>query len=307
MVSIVKYLINNNDKLPNQLINLIFNYADLCSSIIKISTNGIEVYDFNTLEKKHEITCRIFEFSASQCGTFVAGSNNLNNVCIWNMMNGEIVQVIKFSGNWAFFPKHIFTSTNELLVAINRQIFSFNYCKDTTTWVHTYTYEIPLTSGMILNIKHNTYHSFACGTVSGHIYVFDTQTKKITHALEQMISGVTNEINYLTFIKDKLAACSSNGTYMCIDIKTGTFAHLEKPQQENSYSKVFIENILITPSLTQVIGTVNSKTYVWDFSTGNIVKVLDICVLRNSTFTPGGTKLVSTDRISSINVIHWNV
>jgi len=301
MVSIIKTPIITNDKLPNELMN-----ADMCSSIIKIGGEGIEVYDFNTLEKKKDIkTFYLFDMSASPCGTFAAGTNENPNIHIWDTKSGELVQVIKLSG---FAPKHTFTPTNELLVSIENCIFSYNYCTETKQWVLNHTYTIPTTSGLIVKIEHNKEHLFACGTNTGHIHVFDTNSQKMTGTLEQFVSGDESEIYSLTFFKNMLAASSWNGINITIDISTGKHTVLENLTSIFSCKSVNIFNLLLTPSLTYVIASKNYKTYVWDVSTGKIVEVLDINILEeHSTFTPGGTKLVFTSRDSQIKVVDWKV
>jgi WD40 repeat protein len=298
MVSITKMPIITNNILPNELMEVVFDYADMYSSIVKAGPNGIEVYDFNTLEKKKDIkTFYLFNMSVSPCGTFFAGSNENPNVHIWNLNSGELVQVIKLSEDTECAPKHIITSTNELLITQNNFIYSYNYCNETNKWVQNHTYEVPTTSELIVQIEHNTENLFACGTNTGHIYVFNTHNKKMTHTLTQIITGDLSDIKYINFIKNKLVAVSWNDTKMFIDITTGKHTFMEN-------TIAIGDTLLLTPCLTKVIASVYSKTYVWDFSTGKILKVMDIHMLSNAIFTSGGTKLVYTDMNSGVYVVN---
>ncbi len=311
MVSIIKSHNNPpNPVIPNEVMSIVYDYADVCSSIFKMTTDGVEIYDFNTMKKVRELkTHWLFQMSISPCGTFVVGSNEHSNIYIWNMLKGELVEKIELGTGMNGQPHHTFTPEGELLVAYKNMINSYNYSPESNTFQLKHIVEIPETEAIITRFCYNKtkgYDLFACGTNTGNIYIINNSLKKLVSLITDFSMDEYREIYSLDFKNNKLVASSWGKKNMCFNLTTNTSALLEKPKFGNYRPPFIVDNLLITPCGTKVIGTYAFGTFVWELSTGKIVKKLDIKLKCFLTFSPGGSKLITSSRDSNIDVIDWH-
>ncbi len=314
MVSIIKsHDVLSSSILPNEVMSVICDYADMCSSIVKNCNNSIEVYDFKTLKRMLKIKTRteyIKKISVSPCGTFVSGSCEDNYIGIWNIKTGELIQVLLYEEG-TYGPDHTFTPKNELLITNANIIYYYKYSLETNEWYEYYVYEIPNLTGKISYITHNLSNDMlALGTNQGDVFIFDTKMKTIVHTFNLISSNDRRiDINSIYFNKNYILVSSWNEKYFIINIDINKIILLEKPNFGYERIILIIDNIMLTPCLTKVIGNhqYNKLTFIWDIKTGKIIKQLDIKLSSHFNFTPGGTKLISCDNdiFNKINVIDW--
>ncbi len=305
MVSIIKSQNNpSNPVLPEEVMSIVYDFADICSYVFKTTCNGVEMYDFNTMKKVREIrTLWLFEMSVSPCGTFVVGSNEHSRVHIWNMLTGELVEKIELRTGFEETPRHLFTPEGELLVACKNFINSFKYSPETKTFQWTRETRIPEEDGIITRICYNN-GLLACGTNTGNIYIFNS-SKTLVRTITDFSTDEYREINSIDIKNNKLVASTWGKKNVCFDLKTNLKAVFEKPKFGNHRTPFIVDNLLITPCGTKVIGSYDCATFMWDFSTGKIVRKLAIKPHSVRTFSPGGSKLITSSRDEKIEVIDW--
>lgn len=311
MVSIIKKHNNITDSiLPPEVINCIFNYADMCSSIVKMNNEEIEIFDFNTLKRTMVIKSPIwlFQMSVSSCGKFIVGSNEKSNLYIWNMLSGDLIQKIVLSETDCM-PLHTFTPDGDLLVGHDTYVHYFTYSSEMGLFQKEFIFTLP-EHGSITRVAHNSVNMYAFGTNTGYIFIFNINTKnsvpKLVHTLTQFTNDDVNEIDCINFNKNILVASSWGKKQICFDLTTNTHHLLEKPKFGNYRTPFIVSNLLITPCMKQVIGSYNFKTFLWDLSTGKIVKKLNFDVHNYHTFTPGGSKFIISCSYQSLKIFDWN-
>ncbi len=264
-----------NTNLPREVLNTILDYTDACSYIIKNSPYSIDIFDFNTHILIRRIpTFYLFRISVSPSGIFVAGSNK-NRMHIWNIMTGELNNVI-VEENFAKTPFHTFTPNNELLIAFNNLINCYTYYEESNTWNKTSTYQISTheDQDIISCIKHNSsLDIFACGTDAGYIYIFDTRTKNLIHTFSLETRIYYNEIRAIDFKNNILVATSYNSNNI-FDIITKNSKIIEEPDIEYDYKPFLIDTVMITPCLKKLIGQIKFNTFIWEVSTGILINKL---------------------------------
>ncbi len=279
--------------------------------IVKMCDNEIEFFDFNTLERKRVIKSPIwlFQMSVSPCGKFVAGSNEKSNVFVWNILTGELIENIVISDQDCQ-PVHTFTPDGNLLVGHTDCIYSFSYSSETNTFQKVNTTTIPETGGVITSLKHNSVDMFACGTNTGNIYIFNTNSETsssmLFHTITEFTKEEVNELCNIDFKNNVLVASSWGQKQICFDLTTNTLNILEKPKFGNYRTPFIVSNLLITPCMKKVIGTYNFYTFIWDLSTGNIDKKLNIDLHTFHAFNPSGSKLIISCRDPIFKIIEWD-
>ena len=183
MVSIIRQSSINlpyEYSLPEELLRPILEKADLCSKIVKLSSTGISVFDFNTHELIRNIdSIYYFNLSVSICGTFVVASNEYI-IHIWNINTGLKVNIdYEFLNETIEQRFHTFTLNNELLITYQNRIHSFEYSEEQKSWVLNHVYELGDTTGIICIKQNQTEHTFACATISGTIYIYNSLSKSV--------------------------------------------------------------------------------------------------------------------------------
>ncbi len=285
------------------------NFNDDCFSIVKKTSNKIEIFDFNTLELSKVINtvCWLFQISVSFCGKFVAGSNEKNYVFVWNIETGDLIEKIVLN-DLDYQPFHTFTPDGNLMIGYATRIYCFSYSSDINKFQMNYTYTIPETDTIITSVVHNSSDMFACGTNSGSIYVFNTTSNQLVHTLSEFTTNKDehNEIYSIDFKNNMLVASSWGKKQICFDLAKNTNQVLEKPKFGNYHTPFIISNLLITPCVTKVIGTYNYHTFIWDLSTGKIIKKMDFDIHSEHAFTPDGSKLVISSGDQIIKILDYD-
>lgn len=298
MVSIIKMDPSKiTTDLPVELVKPALLKADSHSYIIKLHTGTlIRVYDFYTLEIVNEVTVPFtLHMSLSKCENFIVLSYettvrilklddfNIQEVIqeipvdfvpIYDKVRDGDFRIMRSEGNGE--PVHTFTINNNLLIACGSIIRSFSY--DTNRWEEIHCYMIPGES-MIVKITANlTSNMFACGTLNGDVYVFDTISHHLIHDFTTRY-GLLRSDNYpeilsLTFNNNILVASSASGYNIILDLDTNTIQPIEVPPFKRSH----ITNFSLTPCVTKIIGysLYAHSAYLWDANTGRIIRKLDI-------------------------------
>jgi hypothetical protein len=309
MVSITRQPIKIPDEcgLPQELVKAILEKADMCEKVIKLTDNGISVFDFNTQTLIRNIKSKYyFKLSVSMCGIFAVGSNEHYPVDIWNINTGLAIKIEGTFENYISTPLHTFSLNNELLVTYKNSIYSYEFSEAHDCFIINHVYKIPDEHGVIIYITHNKYeHTFACALDSGKVYIFNSLTKTIiSHDIS--INLVDDYIMSLTFAK-KILFVVANDIKLIFNLTTGSNVMVQKPKT-NSRSVLYYINIsefYLLPCLTKAIGFSHGLSLIWDVKTGRIIKRVNMSLFfgLNAT-TPEGTKLVSCDRHKDIiNII----
>ncbi len=114
------------------------------------------------------------------------------------------------------------------------------------------------------------------------------------------------EITSIAFNNNKLAVSSIATNNILFDMNTNTQIKIEKPVMQYYGSYFNINNYMFTPCFTKFIGTFNNTSFMWDATTGKLIKQLSMILQENCTFTPYGTKLVSCGGRNGLQVFDWN-
>jgi WD40 repeat protein len=265
MVSIVPYenKLLTHLKLPSELVSIIVKFGDISSYIIIAKdVKSINIYDITTLDLIKKIPShpldKIINMSVSKCGNYVVGSNE-TQVCIWNLKTSELVRTIdvdfdaiydeerdgdfRLAGNYYNFngePVHTFTSNNELLVACNSQIKSYQYNSENKNWVDKYTYNIPEETKITCITANKSDNMFACGDLDGYVYIYSTDNQTLLHELTTrqrlMRSDHYPEITSMAFNQNILVVSSIGSNNILVDLNTMIIIKIEQHNiKENKY------------------------------------------------------------------------
>jgi WD40 repeat protein len=307
MVSIIRQSINLPDQciLPHELIKPILDKVN--NKIVKLSSNGLSVFDFNTRQLIRTIeSCCYFKLSVSRCGNFAVCSNENLPIHIWNINTGLKVQINKVFANKSRIQLHTFTLNNELLLPYKNCIYSFEYSEEQESWILNHVYEITENVDFV-SIQHNQLeHTFACATTSGNIYIFNSLYKTQSNMLVN-----TNIILSIQFNNNILVVIGMNGNYV-LDISTNTRTDLQKPDELSNYQYSHIGNFFLLPCLTKLIGTSRVTSFIldtqiafiWDIQTGQFIKRLNNVIDIFNTLSPEGTQIVTCNRSDSSIILH---
>lgn len=325
MVSLIPYDCNQLTKynlpIPLEVFqHFVIPIADIFSYIITKGINSIIISDYNTLDVIRTIhTFNLHNMSVSNCKKFIVGSDS-TRIRIWELKSGLCIKNIHmeifyinpetsiYSKSYGV-PSHAFTINNELLVASGSQIKCFTYNQDSNqdyNWNETFTYNIKKQNCQISCIVSNlTFNTFAFGTLQGEVYIFNHDTKQqiytFTTAIGLLRSDNFPEIISITFNKNILVVSSLTQFNFILNLSNLSLIKIVKPDDEYAF-RFTINNLLLTPSLEYVIGTCcNDKSYMWDISNGNIIKLLDINLNEYCIFSPQGTTLVSYGTYNGID------
>ncbi len=299
MVSITRLPIKISEEhgLPQELVTPIFEKADLCDKVIKLTDEGISIYDFNTGELIRTIKSKYyFSLSVSNCGTFAVGSNEHYPVHIWNINNGLSVKIDQTFDNQISSPLHTFSLNNELLVTNKNCIYSYEFSQTSEVFSINYVYKITNDVIIIYITSNKTEHMFACALDSGEVYIFNSLMKVQTIVLDRLIIPVDDYIKSLTFEKQLLFVVANN-MKIILNLATKTKVVLQKPKPvPGLIHYINVNNFYLLNCLTKAIGSSNGLSFMWDVNTGRIIKRLNISVSSLNGLTPGSTKLVSCNR-----------
>ncbi len=299
MVSIIRQSIkvSENSVLPQELISHILEKADLCSKIVKLSNNGISIFDFKSLKLIRNIKSNyLFKLSLSKCGNFVVGSNEHYPVHIWNINSGLKINIdIELEDEPTESPAHTFSLNNELLITHKNRIYSFEFSKEHKKWIVNHIYEIPEYSSIIYIEHNNSEHKFACVTTSRNIYILNSLTKTI----ETTLSEIDYYIISIMFNKHFIIVAGLHET--CVfNLNNNNKILLQNPTLSSSF---YIDQFFLMPCLTKVIGGSYHCSFIWDINTGHIIQNLNIKMNKYYTLTPGNTQIVSSDRDKRIKIV----
>ena len=301
---------NTYNKLPIELINHVFSFGDVCSYIITIGNNCIRIHDFNSHEIIRTIqTFNLLHISVSKCFKYVVGSNE-SLIGIWNLENNSLVQEINLENitnmngvNMGHYmltshgePIHTFTPNNKLLIASGNQIKS--YILENNIWIEKETYVVPNTRAIIVCLTSNTSDGlFACGTSSGDVYIYNSINNNFIHTFTTRVSFMRSDhvpgITSIAFNQNILVVSSIGRNHRLLNLSTMNTIKIEEPAHQFYGSYFLVKNYMITPCLTKFIGTINDSTYMWDATTGRVIKKLDIIIDDDCSFSPKYTYIVS--------------
>jgi WD40 repeat protein len=316
-----------NTPLPLELVKKIMKLADPCSHIItkNFRGNGICIYNFNILKIVRTIgNIKILHLSVSKCKKYIVGSNE-TSVNIWHLRNLDFFQSIDVEfepiydpvrdGNFRTIgsegngePVHTFTIDNKLLVACGSKIRSFYL--NNNVWIEEHYYNLPGNKKTIVCITSNLSNNmFACGDLSGDVYIFDINTKttiSFTTRVALMRSDHYPEITSLAFNNNKLIVSSIGTNNLLYDMNTNTLIKIEQPPMQFYGSYFNVNNYMFTPCFTKFIGTFHTGTFMWDATTGKVIKKLNMFLQTECSFTPFATKIVTNGRRNGLEVFDWN-
>ncbi len=310
-VSKSKYNLPSNDILPRELMEVVFDFTDSCSSIYNKEKNAIVKYDFNTLEKISEIKYTDFiwrRFSVSPCDIFIVVSHYAPCfVSIYNQQEESFVNILLLSYEHEIYTT--FIPNGDLLIAQKNCIYHYRLGSD-NNWTCIYTYNIPDESRSIEYITHNSIDMFVCYGCIGDIYIFNFNTHELIHTFTEIKTmcniDICNIIQSIDFKKNKLIIYidSFGPKYIYIDLEIKTVDILEEKKLFGNLNK---QKILFTPCLKKVIGhSLDEKSiFVWDLLTKKIIQKASVDIDNMSVFTPGGLQLIS-EYENKIKIINWS-
>ncbi len=306
MVSIVKHNLKiPNPILPIELLTNVLDKADICSKIIKMTRNGVAVFDFKTKKLIRNINSFwYFKLSVSKCGRFVVGSNENFPVKIWNINSGLEVPIdVELSSEYA--PLHTFTMNNELLITCNNEIYSFVFCNDTNMWKCNFIYEFENIKFIAFIKANDSTNKFIFSSDTGYVYIMNSTSTNIENILDNFIDkeiiniNFTNNIIIISTFNENIAFIKTNQ----LDYKK-IVLQKPKPKSRSIIHQFYISNYHILPCFTKVIGGFYNLSFIWDLTTGNIIKKINLYMGEFTSLSPNGTYMVSCQRTSSkINII----
>jgi WD40 repeat protein len=318
IIPVDESLITSNTILPLELAQHTIAIDDLCSYIITKGDKCIKIHDFTTHQLIRTIeTFELLHISVSKLINgiiYVIGSNS-THISIWNLNTSELINVISEveplyipeneddhyrytlmsnSGE----PTHTFTSNNNLLIASQNKIKVF--VLDNNIWVYNKTIELPHPHISIACITSNlTTNLFACGTMSGDVYVYNINNiwsielvHELTTRAQLMRSDHAPAITSLAFNKNILVISSVGKNNLLLNLSTMNCIKIEEPDAQYNGSYFTIYNYKLTPCLTKFIGTIHSRSYIWDALTGKIIRRLEVSLYEFS-FSPHGKYIAS--------------
>jgi hypothetical protein len=68
---------------------------------------------------------------------------------------------------------------------------------------------------------------------------------------------------------------------------------IEEPERQFNGSYFCVKNYMLMPCLTKFIGTINNRTYMWDATTGRVIKKLAVHIDNDCSFSPKYQYIVS--------------
>jgi len=325
MLSIVPFNedIITNSKLPIEIIKHVFTFNDICSHIITIGKNCINIYDFNTNEIIKTIdTFNVLHMSVSKCFKYIVGSND-SRLCIWNLEDLSLVQDINFDytpdlneDTMRYYSLsnhgesiHTFTSNNNLLIGFGHKVKS--YILEKNIWIENDQYELPYEHCVIACITANTTTDLiACGDLYGSVYIYNLINKNLVHKFTTRSLLVRTDhasaITSIAFNENILVVSSIGRNHILLNLSTMQQIRIEEPDRYHNGSYFYIKNYMLTPCLTKFIGTIYDRTYLWDAINGRVIKRLKIVIEDDCSFSPKGKYIVSNGRRYGIQKFEYN-
>ena len=310
-------------KLPIELIHHVMSIGDIAQYIIIRRDNSISIIDYNThtlLRSIHMLNVQ--HVSVSKCGNYIVGSDELR-ICIWNIEDCVLVQEIQaeYVHNMTEYqlgfyrhsnhgqPVHTFTKNNNLLIGSGRRVKLLSL--ENNIWIEQDTFEIPKASSIITYITANKFNNmFACGDSIGDVYIYDYNTRALIHnfttRLGLLRSDHASSITSIAFNRNILVVSSVGRNNILLNLSTMTSIKIQEPTHHYFGSYFTIKNYMLTPDLTKFIGTLNNITYMWDASTGLIIKELDVIIDNECSFSPQGHFIITYNWINDIRIIKFH-
>ncbi len=301
----------NNTKLPIELIKLTFSFEEVCSYIITKGHNCINIHNFGSHRIIRTIELpNLQHISVSNCYKYIVGSNN-SRIHIWKFEDASLIQIIDVDNipdipeeEMGYYrlsnsgePLHTFIK-NELLIASGNKVKSYILQND--IWIESSTYSLPNEDSIIVCITANPSNDyFAVGTLYGDVYIFDSVNNSLVHNFTTreilMRSDHAPAITSIAFNQDIIVVSSVGRNNILLNLSTMNSIKIEEPDRQFNGSYFCIKNYMITPCLTKFIGTINQRTYIWDATTGRVMRKIGISVDNDCSLSTKGTYLVSNN------------
>jgi WD40 repeat protein len=312
-----------NGNLPVEIINIIMNIGDIAQYIIIKDLNAIKIIDYNSHMLIRTIPMlNLLHVSVSNCGNYVVGSDE-SRICIWNIEDGVLIQEIQAEyihdvdeENMGYYrhsnhgePVHTFTVDNNLLIASGHKVKLFNLVNN--IWIELDTFEIPNVNSVIVNITANrNTNMFACGDLCGDVYIYDYNTHTLIHNFTTrrglLRSDHAPSITSIAFNNNILVVSSVGRNNILFNLSTMEGIQVEKPDEPYSGPYFIVENYMFTPDMTKIIGTFNNRTYIWDATTGRLIKKSRFTIFNTCSFSPQNQFIISYNMHSEISVVKYN-